>query len=228
MRFSQDSLYAQSYFNYPPSESLNFSEPKSSKVQKRVWTKSQVEHLYETVKHYTSISCKPIDSLTIEDFTVISVYFNRSPIKCMKKIREISVTGSLAPGAWSSSEDDCLRHLITLNLKKWGMVADRLNQEIHNNIKIRSGKQCKERWVNHLNPNMKKDKWTPAEDLEALKLYKVLGNKWCEISRILGNRTDSSIKNRVKSLMTKQKQDLNFSSDTESVIDLLIDKLSTV
>jgi len=227
MKFSQDSYYAPSNTNYPVSNSFIFPEPLTPrKVQKRVWTKSQVEHLYETVKHYSTISCKPIQSLTLEDFTIISVYYNCSPIKCMKKVREISVTGSLAPGAWSLSEDELLNHLLTLNLKKWGMVADKLNKEIHNNLKIRSGKQCKERWINHLDPNMKKDKWTPSEDLEALKLYKALGKKWCEISRVLGNRTDSSIKNRVKSLMNKQKQDLNFNSNSESVVDFLIRKLS--
>lgn len=227
MKFSQDSYYAQSSTTYPISNSLIFPKPFTfSKVQKRVWTKSQVEHLYETVNHYSSISCKPIQSLTLEDFTIISVYFNRSPIKCMKKIREISVTGSLAPGAWSLSEDDYLKHLLSLKLKKWGTIADNLNKEIHNNLKIRSGKQCKERWINHLDPNMKKNKWSPSEDLEALKLYKVLGNKWCEISRVMGNRTDSSIKNRVKSLMNKQKQDLNFHSYSEFVVDFLINKLS--
>jgi myb proto-oncogene protein len=28
----------------------------------------------------------------------------------------------------------------------------------------RIGKQCRERWHNHLDPNIKKDKWNPEED----------------------------------------------------------------
>ena len=37
-------------------------------------------------------------------------------------------------------------------------MSETLNNSIHFGMKIRSGKQCKERWVNHLDPNMKKDK----------------------------------------------------------------------
>ncbi len=51
--------------------------------------------------------------------------------------------------------------------KQWAMVAKHL--------KGRLGKQCRERWHNHLNPDVKKSSWTPEEDLVIYKAHCVLG-----------------------------------------------------
>lgn len=39
---------------------------------------------------------------------------------------------------------------------KWSVVASRLPGRI--------GKQCRERWFNHLDPSIKKGEWSPEED----------------------------------------------------------------
>jgi len=38
-------------------------------------------------------------------------------------------------------------------------------------IKGRSGKQCRERWFNNLNPNVKKGNWTAEEDQIIFQQY---------------------------------------------------------
>jgi hypothetical protein len=40
--------------------------------------------------------------------------------------------------------------------KNWSEIAKALPGRI--------GKQCRERWHNHLNPEIKKEKWTEQED----------------------------------------------------------------
>ena len=52
----------------------------------------------------------------------------------------------------------------------------------------RNGKQCRERWHNHLDPNIVKTDWTDKEEKTIFYLHKQYGGKWSEISRMLPGR----------------------------------------
>lgn len=60
----------------------------------------------------------------------------------------------------------------------------------------RSGKQCRERYMNHLDPHMKKTAWTPEEDHVIKDLFSKLGTRWSLYMPSLPGRSDNSIKNR--------------------------------
>jgi hypothetical protein len=63
------------------------------------------------------------------------------------------------------------------------------------NIKGRCGKQCRERWVNILNPGVKKGNWTDHEqDLIFLNLKRYF-TSWSMMAKELEGRTENSIKN---------------------------------
>lgn len=46
----------------------------------------------------------------------------------------------------------------------------------------RTAKQCRERYVNNIDPNRKKGNWTAEEDEMIFKLVDDLGTQWCKIS----------------------------------------------
>lgn len=64
--------------------------------------------------------------------------------------------------AWTEDEDAAIMHLVDIyDHKNWGMIADRLSKEF--NINGRTGKQCRERWYNHLDPKVLKSSWSELE-----------------------------------------------------------------
>lgn len=67
----------------------------------------------------------------------------------------------------------------------------------------KTSKQCRERWIQQLNPSLSKEKWTVEENQRLLEVYSQKGNHWKEISTFFKGRTDNATKNQFFSLIRK-------------------------
>lgn len=204
---------------------LPIQEPEPVEIPKkynRTWRKQQIEDIYSLTTKYCQENNFKIEDLTLRDFQIIGYNFPQSPEQIMIKVNEINQSGTLRPGIWSVQEDELLVKLINKGGEKWGHISNILNRDIHNNLKIRSGKQCKERWNNYLNPGVNRGPWQNYEDAEILKHFRQHGKKWSVIAKLVERRTESAVKNRIKSLLNKIKQNLATLDDLNTGIDEFI------
>ena len=90
---------------------------------------------------------------------------------------------------WIEEEDQMLRESVKKHgTSNWSSIA----LELPN----RNGKQCRERWVNQINPLINKSDWSYHEDLLLMNLSYVFGHKWSLISKNFIGRSVNSVKNR--------------------------------
>jgi hypothetical protein len=123
---------------------------------------------------------------------------DRSHLQCLHRWQKV-LNPALVKGPWKEEEDNKLVELVEkYGPKDWSTIAS--------HIQGRIGKQCRERWFNHLSPEVRKTNWSPEEDRIIIEAHHRLGNKWTAISKLLDGRPANAIKNHWNSTLLKRIQ----------------------
>lgn len=153
-------------------KSQNNSQPKISKAK---WTKKETNLFLKQItihgKNWEKIS---------------QILKTKTAGQCLNKFKNINSRNRIT--RWTEDEDQKLFEWVRVHgPNKWRHCSIRVGH--------RSSKQCKERWINVLNPSLKRTKLDEEEQVVLFNEMKVNWSSWRIIYRKLYGRSQNQLKN---------------------------------
>jgi len=135
----------------------------------------------ENLIHFDSFS-------TLEESSFINMEV--SPAKQESKISRARVRpknpNARAAGLpWTAEEDQNLLRIVEAFNKSGRKFAW---TDIAKDCRNKNGKQCRERYINHLSSTLNVSEWTPREDAILFTCFFRTGKSWCKVTDFLNGR----------------------------------------
>jgi hypothetical protein len=151
-----------------------------------IWTAAEDELLKKLVSETPSVS-----------WCAIAPFFPNKTAPQLASRWDKVLNPRLVKGSWTHEEDEAIMNFVQQNGDKdWARLAAVLQD--------RTGKQCRERYKNHLDQSVNHADWTAEEDEKLGQLHALYGNAWTKLAVFFTGRTDNCIKNRWNSTIRKR------------------------
>ncbi|CAK63104.1 unnamed protein product (macronuclear) [Paramecium tetraurelia] len=164
----------------------NCQKYKNSNKSRKYWTEEEDNILKSTVQLHGS------------DWKLIAEYLDgRNASQCAQRWKRVKPDDVILNfydcqgeknQKWTPEEDEEVKRLTKEYRFDWKVIARFLSN--------RTGRQIRERYINHLDPHINTKAWSQQEDLKIWTLYKKIGSRWSEMAKKLRGRPENMIKNR--------------------------------
>jgi hypothetical protein len=156
---------------------------KKVKNQKK-WTKEEDLQLISLAEKYNEKHWKEISNK----------FLKKNSLQCFSRYKRIRP--GIIKGSWKKEEDLRILDLVEKHGKSWSKISKIIG--------TRNGKQIRDRYINVLDPEIKKGKFNEEEDKKLIYLFRQNGPKWATIAKFYFNRTADMVKNRFHSSIKKK------------------------
>ncbi|GMH21387.1 hypothetical protein Nepgr_023229 [Nepenthes gracilis] len=155
----------------------------NSSILKRDWTVDEDALLQSAVEEFGESNWQ----------AVASALEGRTGPQCSNRWRKSLHPTIERKGNWTQDEDKCLKVAVTvIGPKSWHKIAQF--------VPGRTQVQCRERWVNCLDPSLITGGWTEEDDLKLQAAIAEHGYCWARVAACLPPRTDNQCRRRWKVL----------------------------
>lgn len=165
---------------------------KKVKNQKK-WTREEDELLIVLAQKFNEKHWKEISRR----------FAKKNSLQCFSRYKRIRP--GIVKGSWKKEEDLKILDMVSKYGKVWSKISKILG--------TRNGKQIRDRFINVLDPEIRKGKFTEEEDIMLVSLFNQMGPKWATIAKFYPNRTADMIKNRFHSSIKKKVSNKDSSSE---------------
>ncbi|EAX95132.1 Myb-like DNA-binding domain containing protein [Trichomonas vaginalis G3] len=116
---------------------------------------------------------------------------------------------------FTAEEDKMLTDLVSkIGAADWDIISK--------NMKNRTPRQCRERWINYIAPNLSNEPWTKEEDDLLDELYEEYGSRWHKIADIFPNRSGNCIRNRFKLRQRRKEKKLKMDQKNNRSTNIVV------
>ncbi|KAJ8458893.1 hypothetical protein OPV22_031819 [Ensete ventricosum] len=166
---------------------LRYQRSLNPHILKKEWTKEDDVKLCAAVENYGDNKWQ----------FIASCLEGRTGPQCSNRWRKTLNPERKKVGRWSVDEDKHLKVAVMLfGAKNWNKIA--------RFAPGRTQVQCRERWLNCLDPALNLNPWTAEEDAKLLDAIAVHGKCWSKIAACIPPRTDNQCRRRWKILLPEE------------------------